>query len=447
MMEHDLVQFLSFLILLYPICLLAYWVGTVIPHLVVGLITSFYDTVIDPFVIVVVAFIFSSLDALSRYTCPQQPKVNFKVEVSLTHAPISATIYRIILRELKAHFINEVKVLLITGPLVLKLIEAPVVRKLIEASPLRLLIEGPPHRLLITGPPTRLFIEGLPVRGLITAPSTHLITGPPSRLLITGPSPRLPIIGPPSCLIEGPSPLLLIISSPVRLLIEGPLQRPLIAGSSTELLSDTPPTRKLVNGPPITLLIVAVSSRVLINYPTSLGIPALDEATSSQGEVVDEEVPASGIMVPEKVDESQTPPAIHNLASDWRSFMAADTLVVDDQVHCMVKELETGHSQVDDDDFLEYITLDSLKPIGRGGFGVLWKATGVYGEKYAGKVADRTKANDASLMKELAVLERACGSPWAIQMHHYDISEKQVLFVMVSTEVLKLEYDRFFTDG
>jgi hypothetical protein len=84
---------------------------------------------------------------------------------------------------------------------------------------------------------------------------------------------------------------------------------------------------------------------------------------------------------------------------------------------------------------LERIRLDSLRPIGKGAFGVVWKGSDEEGEEYAVKVVMRTPENEPALIQEIHALNTAYGSPWVANLYHFDFSETEVLFITVRHDI------------
>ncbi|KXN85185.1 Serine/threonine-protein kinase sid2 [Leucoagaricus sp. SymC.cos] len=506
MLDHDIWWFFYLLLFLYLVCSLTYEACKVIPSFVVDLITGVHNSINGPLVAIALKYIRSSLVFGFRgHPLPHQTKV----EVNLINTPLLAIVYETILRELRSHAVKEANILIngvyswldwVFGVVVLAGLdlvgrfielgrqlsenhEAEIIKR-IEGPPIRLLLTGSPIRLLITCPPVPKLVDG--VRKLIEAPRL-LITGPPvshiqsyvHRLLVCGPpvrhlieSPCLLITGPPAHPnVDGPF-------GPAQLFIEGPPTRKLVTG---------PPACKLVTGPPVRQLITAVPIRGFITYPTSPGISTLDEATSSQGEVVDEEVSDSGFQ--RSHIATQDVKEFLSLTSDWRLVLEVEAkrredneatsesispaLSEDDATSKSISRAlssdDASSSNTDSssdfsvgspgsyvspasspepsapkvafldpnkDPFLVSLPLDSLKPVGRGGFGAIWKATGPDGKSYALKVVDRSEENDERLMNEIEALDRASGSRWAIEMQGYTMTDDKYFLTFARTASL-----------
>lgn len=82
--------------------------------------------------------------------------------------------------------------------------------------------------------------------------------------------------------------------------------------------------------------------------------------------------------------------------------------------------------------FMRHLRLDSLVPIGKGGFGTVWKATGFGGKKYAVKVVQRIPGFEHLLRQEIKTLTRARKSSWVAKLDYWQATEDVILFVTVS---------------
>ncbi|KAJ3571046.1 hypothetical protein NP233_g4009 [Leucocoprinus birnbaumii] len=83
-----------------------------------------------------------------------------------------------------------------------------------------------------------------------------------------------------------------------------------------------------------------------------------------------------------------------------------------------------------EDEFLRALKLESLVPIATGGFGKVWKATGVKGKVFALKLIERRSGQEALIRRELRALRYARGSPWAVGIHYIEMVDKHLLLVM-----------------